>query len=248
MKMNSRLRAAGLLILFLIGSAYGLYPRGDGGGSVSDACEAVWNAKLGTTIGNSLFVYPTDDLEVAYAKIVADANMDTLSSTNRRQFVRTPGTYTMTKTVIMDTSYVDVVDLIPNSVTIVKSGNCMGFVLLPGVDALNGGAADDRAYAGRYSRPTVASKDSTSYAINAPISRSMPVMGFPTVATESVTDCNGSLPMTIQYVSGSGVYLYGSYGAAIFKAYLGFTWLSAGANAPAAVGQIWSASATVPGN
>lgn len=70
---------------------------------------------------NSVFVGPDDNLQDKYDWLKSsdrDAKMGALSATNRRTLILTPGTYTLGTTLTLDADYVDVLELIKDSVII----------------------------------------------------------------------------------------------------------------------------------
>lgn len=199
----------------------------------------------GVDDGNSKLVVPSDDLQYWYEWLSSsgrDGAMGALSEDNRRVLILSPGEYTLDYTVLMDTDYVDVLELIEDTVTITKSGNGLGFALLPDVDAVYL-VADDRAFAGRYSRNSTAyDRDINEYEINENITPSVPSTGIISAATESTTEAVGSNPIIIQYqASGlSTPVLFGSFGVGIYSTTDGTSWTQR-ANSPVGVSSMWAA-------
>jgi len=71
----------------------------------------------GLKLKNAVLVNPGDDLAAKYAWLKSsdrDAVMGALSATNHRTIVLAPGTHTLTATLTLDTSYVDIVSLSGN--------------------------------------------------------------------------------------------------------------------------------------
>jgi hypothetical protein len=127
-----------------------------------------------------------------------DGPMGTLSATNRRSLLLSPGTYTMSETVLLDTDYVDVLELVEGTVTLAKSGNGMGFAVLPDIDAILI-TSDDRVFTGNYSRNSIASTEQTSLEINEIKDKQMPVAGMISSMDESNIAFIGNLPMNTAY-------------------------------------------------
>jgi hypothetical protein len=152
--------------------------------------------------GSSAVVSPGDNLQGAYDQLKSpgnDGKMGPLSPTNRRSLLLSPGTYTMAETVLLDTDYVDVLELVEGTVTLAKSGNGMGFVILPDIDAILI-TADDRSFVGRYSRNSIASTEQISLSINEIKDKPMPLAGIITSMEEDSTEFGGG-PVRMGFAS-----------------------------------------------
>jgi hypothetical protein len=181
-------------------------------GRYSGAAEEIEN-------GSSSPVSPGDDLQSAYDQLKSsnnDSKMGVLSANNRRALLLAPGTYTMSDTVLLDTDYVDVLELVEGTVTLAKSGNGMGFAILPDIDAvvIN---ADDRGFVGRYSRNSEAFTEQLSLGINEIKDKSMPVAGIVSSMDEdSANSFVGNTQLRIAYASETLGRVFGSRSGADF--------------------------------
>ncbi|MDD5135051.1 MAG: hypothetical protein PHP01_06550, partial [Phycisphaerae bacterium] len=98
-------------------------------------------AKFSTAMGlaaNTKIVYPGDNLQTAYNWLKSsdrNAQMGALSATNRRALVLAPGRYSLTTALALDTDYVDVLELSPDSAYIVD-GAALDVQLINYDDAL----------------------------------------------------------------------------------------------------------------
>jgi hypothetical protein len=193
---------------------------------------------------NTKVVKPTDNLQTACDWLEADARdaeMGALASGNRRTLVLAPGTYSMSYTVLMDTDYVDIMPLVAGTVTITKTGNSMGIVLLPDTDAVNF-ITDDREYIGSYGLKSVANNVFKSYVADEIITKNIPVTGLVTNVSELSNEGESGRRLIVQYKSST--HLFGSTVNKVYSSVDGATWAADVGTSVNTIHLLWAADDT----